>query len=347
MTRKSIHFGSDNLVFVPESQPLSVYDLYNWNVLELDTHAVRLRLRSKDLPQVLDTSRQFLKEYLETPDGQINRDALQGHLDSLLRSLADAASTPEPSESAPQAADRLLPSASLSLWARLGDQPLESYFEEDYEPEPPLSDPAPLAIPVYGSVALTRLGEREITLPESGPGAAFLLEFPSREALRSVPIDPRRPLPVVREFCGAGGSSNRGAAVNYTLAGKLAPEKLGCVPLHRLGPSGFATLYLHLKTPIRHDVLVRIRGQRIPLAQKKIASLGYSLLTEGPTCRIWERHAQGDILHLYFDIPGKESEFAPYVPPFVLAAQASGGFDPQARSRLIAELLQPGTPAPS
>jgi len=343
MAVSSIHFGAENLIFVPERRDLRVFDLYHWRVMTLPVHSVRLRLRADAADRVRQSVREAAAAYLKTPDGRSRESSIEAAADRFLRGVVEGALQPEAPLAPPKwLEDRLAP-ARLTLWVRVSDAPLESYFEEDYD-QPPESFESALGFPLFGSLVLSELGEAEIALPELGPEAGFQLGLPSPDSLRVDAIDPMEPLPILGEYCGKDGSSNQGHAATYNLQGRIAREKLGCVPLHRIGQGAFATLYLHLEFEPECDVLVRIRGKRLATARRTILSLGYSLAADAARFQIWEREGARDVLHLYTDIPGRESVMMPWINPFVLAAKASGGFDPAERSKLIGQLVAPGAP---
>ncbi len=391
--------GTENIIYVPEEHRLFLYDFYEWRRIGIGVHSMRARLRPHAVKEILLKARAAHDEYLESVGGEVPPGFQDSALDDFLRSLVDAAQAAESANSsisgihvsaaAEYLAERAAP-AILTLWVRMSDAPVESFFEEDYDPSPDFSganespshkadalcsggmagahksanftgkkcaetpsqqgssnalSASPLiALPTFGSIVFQSLDGAEAALPETGEKSAFLLVMNSTGGIDAEPLDPLQPLPILGEYCGLRGASNQGNAANYTLESQLTSERAGCVPLHRIGERAFATLYFHFCTPIHYDILIRVRGRRLELAERKIAALGYELAESGDRFRIWRRGnpaSKCDVLHVYFDLPGRESEDVSVLPPFVIAVQAQGSFNPGLRSRLIRELVRP------
>lgn len=330
-------FGTDNIIYVPEDDILSVYDLYSWRVMRFSVHEFRARLRKSRMEDVLRQSRRLLKDYLATPEGKAAPDETRQRLDGFLHDLIGAAEIPEVESLDGNWLSQATAPRTITFWVRIGDAPAESFFDEDYIPCPQ-PDRSLRAAPLYGMISLACVGEAELAFSEQGDDAAFVLELPPETACRNVPLDPSIPLPILHEFCGLRGASNRGVSANYTTRGELAPESIGCIPLHRIGSGGYATLYFHLVTELAYPVSLRVRGERIRQAIQRLETLGYECREEGPRHQLWHRESPGDIVHFYHDLPGKESEGVRFLPSFVLAAQAGGTHAPAARARLIAEI---------
>lgn len=330
-------FGTDNVIYVPDEEALTIYDLYSWRVLRFSVHEFHALPRKVRMDDILRQSRGLLKDYLATPEGKAAPEETKLRLDGFLTDLITSGEVVGAELREAHWLTQFAAPQPLLFWLRLSDAPAESFFDEDYSSPPPGRD-ALCAIPLYGTVTLSCLGEVELAFPETGDDAAFALEMHRETACVVVALDAGVPLPIIHEYCGFRGASNRGCSVNYTARGELAPESIGCIPLHRIGASGFATLYFHLATKLTHQVSLRVRGERIRQATQRLETLGYQCRDEGPRHQLWYRQPAEDILHFYHDLPGKESEGMRLIPSFVLAAQAGGAHDPAARARLIAEI---------
>jgi hypothetical protein len=330
-------FGTDHIVYVPEEEVLSIHDLYSWRVMRFSVHEFRARLRKTHMQSVEHQSRQLLGVYLSTPEGEAEAEKTSRCLDAFLGDLLAGGNR---AEGEPQGEDLLceyVAPQTITFWLRMSDAPAESFFKEDYTPSPPTVD-YPYTIPVYGTVSFRCMGDAELAFPETGDASAFALDMRQKAVCVISCLDAGVPLPILHEYCGFRGASNRGVSANYTLRGELAPESLGCVPLHRIGFTGFATLYFHLGTELTCPVSLRVRGERFRQAEERLKTLGYECRDEGPCHQIWHRLATDDILHFYHDLPGKESEGVRFIPSFVLAARAGGRHTPEERARLIAEI---------
>lgn len=337
-------FGTNNLFYVPEDGRLRLYDLYRWRTLVLNTRSFQVRLRAHAFDDIVRRSQEDLNDALAGEKREGVRDEIIAKLGLFLKDLKVlSGNADQPLFADSWLKPRIAPQL-LTLWICVSDVPAESFFEDDYTAEADLGPRPQGTIPMYGMVRADCLGDVSMALPEEGRAAAFGVDANPADAVVIEPIDPRVPLPLLHEYCGTLGVSAHGNSLNYTLESKLAAETSGCVPLHRFGKTGFATLYFHNTAPVKDSVILRVRELKIHLAEKAIAGLGYEQFASSCHSSIWVRPASGDCLHVYIGAPGKESEGVRELPSFVLAAMAGGKTLPAARNALLRELTQAVAP---
>jgi len=208
-----------------------------------------------------------------------------------------------------------------TFWVRISQEPVESFFPEDY-PERPAADPgAPVVLSTIGTVAFNAMGDTECELPSERPHSFDLAALGADPITSVEPLAPDAPLPLLREYCGLNGSSNQGEMVTIDLHSQIPDASLAAIPIRREGTTRYDTLYLHLETmvgdrmpvfPFRHDQAARIA--------ERLKESGFSPTRRSKRFSVWERGH--DTIQLYRLLEGKESEGVPVLPSFCLATQA-------------------------
>lgn len=326
-------FGSDNLVFVPEGGQLVLDDVYHWRRFRLDVRRLEVRLRTAAFDEVVGNVRSALRVVESNPKNAKRFDALSGEVDSLLKDLALIAG-PTQTPLIGQLGD-VMRNDAARWWIRLGDRAAESFDREDYEPHRAHGGDV-LPYLTYGMVALEKLDDLEIPLAgeegEDGLDLPFSLELaPDALSRWTMPLD--QPLALVREFCGARGVSCRGHSVNLNAQAEIEPLHELCTPLSIIGTGLFATLYLHYPVQATAPVIGRLRPGKLHDSMTVLERSGFVVIGEGSCHRIYQR--DGDVIHLYDGLEGKESEGMETMPPFLVVAAAEGSTDPESRADLF------------
>lgn len=335
--KKSLNFGCDNIYYIPEGEPLRIYDLYNWRVLEVDTSRLNVFLNQNYLPAVKEKIYEARERFCQKEKG-VNREALQEHIDKFLAGIRLKEIQGVDLRSTQAVVDSLFYPQSIRVWLRISDEPLESFFEEDY-PERS-SQPCPstqsIMLPVNGSIYLGCVQEFETALPldtETG-GFPFFLQMDREKTVRVVEISPFDFLPLIDDFCGAFGSSGRGNLINYTHHATLSQENLAAIPLYKVNDSFYATLYFSLTTKAEYDVMIRIPERQFANVFKTICKAGFQVVKEYAENYIFRRG--DDVIHLYGGAVSKESlSGSRFLPPFILVVANDTNFSPEQRSKLL------------
>lgn len=327
----TVGFGTENLVFVPAGAELEIWDVYHWRRARLDMRRATVHLRE-------DGRDRIIAELEKLEGGQepaapehpfaklTGRRGVGIDLDPLCQARAQA----HPTDTDPGG-------LGLSWWVRLSDRPQESFHEDDYLEA---ADPPDMGVayPVYGALELAgRRQPMEIALPGSGPDAPMWLVLPGDGVGFDEAVDARTPLPLVEEFCGAGGVSARGRSVNVRHDGTVAGEHMGAVPVRKLG-GFFATAYFHLSMEVAHRVMLTVDGARRSSIEELLVRSRFARTAGRDGCEVFER--DGDVIHVYDGLEGRESVGVPLMPSLVVAVRAQGSCDPEARSVLAAQVHQ-------
>lgn len=337
----SLLFGTDNIVFVPPGGALQVFDVQRWRVHRIDTKHSLLRMRPEGYAIFAPALKAALDALRNSPRF---RDRIAEAEKAAVAHLATLDVPTIPAGGRIMGVGAIhdeLDAPRLLAWARVTDEPAESFAEEDYDEHEGRRGVGLHCHPVYGSIALSRFDDFELALPERGDGSAFALDVPAEKGLAGGEPHPFEPLPLVDEYCGARGASSRGCTVNIEPRAELAAEHMAATPLCRIGPSLFATLYFHLSAiPDAPPVLQRLKRPELAAVEEVLRRSHFEAASTGPMWRIWRRGDE-DSVHCYFDLPGKESEGLLSVPPFALVARAGGGTDIEERADLLEALLSP------
>lgn len=322
---KTLGFGTENLAFVPSGGRLCLFDVHGWRRIAFDVLRTTVRMRAP----AIETLEMQVEERLAARKGQPDAAERALAAERFIESIRAA----QPGEPAGAQVVQV-PAEGLRLWVRLTDAPAESFFAEDYDEAADYGGPV-AQWPAYGSC---QLGDLEFPFPGTGEQAAFDLFIPREEGVVAEPIREDEPLPLVREFCGASGISAHGDSVNLTVEAAVAPAHVGCVPLRRLGEGAFATMYFGQTIDSPARVTARLTAARLNAARKALALARFTCTESGKGWEIFRR--EGDVVHLYHELEGRESAGVPVMPPFLLAAAAEGGHAPVARAQMLRVLLE-------
>lgn len=323
---RTLGFGTENLIFVPSGGRLRVHDLYHGRVLDLDVLHSGLAMRPVAFQQLEMRATEKLQSPRKKPRPRTadHRMAVTRFVESL-RTISEPLGRPE-----------VITPPDFTLWIRVTDQPAESFFEEDYD-EAPDAEPDSAALPLYGTCMITEADDLEIPFPQVGASAAFELLVPEAGGLSLAEPDPLEPLPLVEEFCGVEGVSSKGHSVNLTIRGEVTGTRLGCLPLRRIGPHAFATLYFSQGFDVEKQVTTVLREPELEALAVVLQRSHFERAASGTGWNVFAR--SGDVVHLYLGLEGKESVGVRELPPMAYVASAAGGTEPGERARLMSELL--------
>jgi hypothetical protein len=317
----TMNFGTDNIFYVPQHDQLHLFDIYHWRRIDFDVHRFNVFLDERYLWRINEK----LLEIAERCE--VDKDALARFLAQIRTHHAE-----RPDKSLLQEA--LQPQA-LTLWARLSDGPQESFAREDYE----ISDQTPFEahqVPLYGSFFLSSLQGYELNLPFEEGNEAFVLEIPRNASAAVAALPTEGFLPILDEFCGYYGYSNRGNLVNYTMKGEISPDCLGCLPLFQIGDDLFATLYFHIGTPVNRGLTVSVPENGIDDVLAALKKSGFTICRE--QSENWILSRDRDVIHYYANAAGKESLGSRFLSPFFIVASSGGQLDPEPRAQLCDDL---------
>jgi hypothetical protein len=338
MSLVSSGFGTNNLIFVPEDEVLSLWDIQSWTRMRLDTRRLTVRPRQATLDQItMDVeealsglSRAAKRKKAKLPD------ELRSRADTVLNSL-EGFIAPEAVINVRMESPGL---AGMTWWVRITDAPTESYFPEDYV-DAPVHPTRADAFPVFGSMTLERLGTLDIPFPADGAGAAFFLLIPE-DAIQVESIPAEEPLPLIREYCGVNGVSAHGHSVNIDTISKITANHSGCTPLSRVGSELFATLYFHLQCDVANSVCAALPTGKAPVVLEVLDRSRFEIISAAEPGRLpaWcILRREEDVVHIYHGLEGKESEGHHTMPDLVVVTRAGGTSDPELRSQLLQQIL--------
>ncbi len=324
----SLNFGTDNIIYIPEGGRLNIFDVYRWERRTLDVQRSTVRLRSSAMERLKKEIARCVKDldkHAETRSALVeNKVALKAFLKDLTESEVNTITVPF----APQT------ESDMTWWVRLSDHPVESFHSEDYEETTDGLASELFARRLYGSCSITAGEQHEIPFPAEGDKAAFEWLAPFMECES---IDPTEPLPIAREFCGASGVSAFGNSVNIDTKGELAATHLGCCPIRIIGGGTFATLYFSMLSDVRARVMSQLTAGWLDRIPELLKQSKFQEYPSGMNWRIFERN--GDVVHVYENLEGKESAGYLTMPPFLLVASAGGDPSPQLRELLLDSIL--------
>lgn len=335
----TIGFGTDNLVFVPPGERLTITDIVSWSRVSLDVHHSMVRPRQRVIDRIVEAVEKAVGELSTAKRTKARASEFSLAGESILDSLGQF---PQPRGNVSTSLE-MAGTQQLTMWVRLTDAPAESYFVEDYEEhDEPAADSE--AFPLYGSFHSAGLDDLEVAFPERDADAAFWLLVPMAGGVVGEPLPIDEPLPIVREFCGVDGVSSRGASINLGLDGTVAGEHRGCTPLRRVGEGLYLTLYWHLSSGAAGPLSASVPANRLAALEQVFERSRFVEIArgpaQGPTWLILRRG--DDIVHLYLNIEGKESAGTMTMAPFLVVARAGDGSH-AARVELLrqfAEILQ-------
>lgn len=327
-------FGTDDVIYVPETAQLVFDDVYHWKRYKFDVKNFGVRVRPSAFETIAGKMRSALNIIEASPRftdsiHQIreNNQTMIGELTQITGQTGDSLTS--------ELADTIR-GGKATWWVQITDLPAESFFSEDYETDAhAFGETTPH--PTYGSVKISQLDGLEVHLSgeekdEFGePDWPFIIDVP-KNGLTRWTMPAKQPLPLVDEYCGVHGVSAFGRTVNVDTNGNLGENHQFCTPLGRAG-SLYATLYIHLSLNGPEKIMGRIKEKSLMPIADLLEKSGFVKELEGPCHRIYDR--DGDVIHLYSQLPGKETEGVETMPPFMLVAAANGQHDPYSRADLF------------
>jgi hypothetical protein len=239
-----------------------------------------------------------------------------------------------------------------TFWVWASDSPSETFHAEDYEKGQieRLNREHPAEYIDFGArFDGIRAEQHYFPLNEAGGHAAISLPAEFASAARP---DPLAPLPILDDYIGPGGIGVAGLATNFVDDATFGSECRLAIPLLR-GGSLFLTLYLHFwfddadarlatKLPAGGDgrarALLAAAGYRRHLRTEATGPVGERAGAYG---EVWTRGDEKDVIHLYANLPGRETLYRGISGPILLPIRADGSFDTAARAALLAELTGP------
>lgn len=324
-------FGTEDLVFVPEEGALILDDVYHWRRVRIDVRQIGLRIRSTAFEEIVDRVRGALKLMEKSERHRAEWGRLNSHADAVLRDLAPLSGSGDIVYTGVLATETGADHATW--WVRISDKPAESFFPEDYDRPLTTATGNFTGFQTFGSVNLDGLEGLEVALAgDDEDGMPFTLEVPAK-ALTVGPMPTSEALPLVREFCGVHGVSAHGCTVNVDARGDVAASHQFCTPLGRISECLYATLYVHYAIKPGPAIMGRIPDARVLEVAAMLERSHFKMIGEGPTHRIYER--EGDFIHLYSGLQGRESENQAVVPSLLVVAAADGVHDIEPRSDLF------------
>ena len=327
----TLNFGTDNVYYVPEGQPLIFFDIYDMRRLEF--HIGRWGLfynqaRMEYITNAVNSARSVWSRH------QGRNQETEGNLKKVQSFLSDFPRRPFPS-TPPLDLKNIFSLRGITFWVRCSDTPLESFFEEDYNERPVTSGGAGYT-PLMGAIQLSSIGDYELDIHEGIEPEGFFLEIP-KGSITIASLPPEEILPLDEGFFGAFGSSGNGHVINLTHESKVSEENLVCVPFERIGEHYYATLYFHLGTDAEFDVIHRFHEKRLGFVRAAMSELGFKLVCDKNGNALYTRG--NSHIHLYANATGKESAGSRFLNPFLLITCHEGESAPGKRSQLMEEII--------
>ncbi|MCC6546348.1 hypothetical protein IT570_04190 [Candidatus Sumerlaeota bacterium] len=325
-------FGNNDIIYVPQGQPLVFHDVYRWRRFEFDIESLGLRIHSSAFEQMTGRMRGALEVSRHHQDFSRRFPTAASDVDAMIHDLSLISGGLH--GELPASLKHFLLSDGASWWVRISDKPAESFHEDDYERvlKPLSGERVPYL--TFGAVEVQRLNNLEIALSEEEEGQLpFAIDVPADHGLARAVADPLAPLPLIREFCGVHGASAFGSTLNVTTTCEVSSSHQFCTPMGRLGGHLFVTLYVHYAVNVETPVMARIPEQAVQHYLTLLEKSGFEVKSGGNNHRILARG--GDVVHLYVGLDGKESEGIEVMPACILVASAGGEFDPMQRAELL------------
>ncbi len=324
----TLAFQTDNIFYVPPGETFTLYDIAAWRRIDLDILATRASLVPSARLLVGERAEFAMQCAEEIPAAEAER-SIQDYISALPFDVPPALSAPE--------FDAAFLPLRPSFWIRMTQHPAESFFMEDYEISPPQPARSKSVLSAYGAVAFDRIGDIECSLPSVNPPSFHLCADPERQTAHVRAIDPLKPLPLLREYCGAGGSSNQGDLVTIDHNAAIPESILAAMPIGRDADRCFATLYFSMPLDTEYSPILPVRPREAPLVSKALDAAGFAPARRTRRFGLYSRGR--DIVQVYRNLPGKETYGAPILPPFCLAALADGRTNPKDRQEMIREIF--------
>lgn len=339
--RTTVNFGSDNIYYVSEGEPLTIYDIYNWRIIEL--YIDELRIYQNELHQpILQKILQQEAEQLTKKNRDLNLKLMQLQIDDFLSGFESRELSPSEMSDVQFLEKDLFFPQTATIWLRISDVPLETFYDEDYRELPMYgSVEEEILVPINVSLYLECLDEYERGLPidKELSTSPFAVGFEEDTFVVIKELSPFNFLPMIDEYCGAFGSSGRGILMNYTHHSSISEENLAAIPLYRQGDAHFVTMYFSLMTNSTLDIIFRFTEKQYDTALEKLEEKGFKVVKEFGDNYIIRRG--DDIIHLYGAAVDKESLAGErFLPPFMLVGANDAAVEPEERSRLLSNLIE-------
>lgn len=331
-------FGTDDLIYVPEGGKLSLYDVYWWRRLELDVRRAGLRMKASAFDFLSGRMRGTLEIVRESERLRDMAPKVEENVNTMVRDLAARSGALAGIDPGNFSTECRNPSAKM--WVTLSDLPAETFHGDDYERSADC-DGVFTPFHTYGNVKVAQLDSLEVAISgeeEEVGELPFSIDFPGKDGITLTAPSPLEPLPLVEEFCGVHGASSRGNTVNIDTHGKIPDYHQFCTPLGTLGNHLYCTLYFYLAFSPQARVAGPIRPERLQNFPELMERSGFQVASQGSKHQIFQRN--GDVIHLYRDLDGKETEGVPTMQPLLVVACAGGLFDPMQRSELFDAILE-------
>jgi len=321
----SLNFESENIFYVPEGEMLTFYDIFKWRKILFNIFKFKVKLNQlrKQIisNRIIDNLEIIKSENVE--EYEEKKERMKYFLDNISYFDQDQITFADP--------QTLKNFVDISFWVRISDKPLESYFEADYLNEI-VDDEDYFNLPVVGGIPLSSLNDFEMNFFDNEMD--IILQIPKKDGVILKPLEVDGFLPIVEEFCGYFGTSNRGNLVNYDLFGTIARENLCCTPISKKERNLYQTLYFQIKTDCQFNLLKTVVSNK---AVERLKVLKFKEIKREEKRIIFTRN--DDVVHLYIELPGVEYSDYPVVPTFLIAVQYKGSVEPKDRDILMREIL--------
>lgn len=326
-------FQTDNIFYLPPGEPLQIYDIIHWRRIDLPVQSA--------FAQINPAMAGVIKERAALALSHAQQD--QPGLDPLVESermdrFLAALPFSEAGDKVTGVFETLFDPLRPIFWVRFSQQPLESFFPEDYEPSPSRQEACETALSCIGGISFNALGDFVCDLPSENPYSIRVSLVPGDSILQAVRLDPFEPLPLLEEYCGLLGSSNKGRAVTIDLAGEVPEHLLAAIPMGCDEAGIYQTLYLHLDTEVEVQPIRPFHPPDAANVASALKTAGFHPRRREKQFSVWERDG-GDVIQIYRNLPGKESEGVRILPPFCLAVLAGGSTDVYERHELLKRVL--------
>lgn len=338
--KRSLNFGTDNIYVVPPGESLQIYDIYNWRVLKLNLARLKVYLNQDYLPEIkreLASVRKRLATLLQGKKPLVGEKELNGFFEGFNSCMLPQLD----SQAAQTALNKIFAPQSVTFWLRISDEPLESFFPEDYWDRAgnEVISEQELLLPVNVSLYLGSLEgyELPLALDDEASGVPFVIGFKPEQLLQVASIPPLEFLPLADDFCGALGASGRGIVINYTPFATLSQQNLAATPLYKVGAAHYVTLYFSLTTRAEYNIIFPLTEKQTQIAIEKMQQAGFRIVKYENENYLLRR--QDSIVHLYCSAPGKETvSVDKFLPPFLLLVANEGKCSPAERAALMSVL---------
>ncbi len=337
--RKSLNFGTDNIFFVNAGEPLRIFDLYNWRILDFNINRLHV-YTGTELVSLIHESIDKEIHGLIKDEGKVEQAEVEQYVNDFLSGFNEVELSPGISRQSRNTGAEIFSPQKVSFWIRISDVPLESFFEEDYLESTSTGATKPEhVLPVNASLYLETLGEYEKALPvnQETPGTSFYLGMEDDTILTPHQLDVFDFLPLIDDYCGAFGASGDGVMINYTHHATLSRENMAAIPLYKHGSRHYVTFYFSLKTTIEHETILPLDEQHLADVLEILQDKGFQVVKQMSGNYILRRG--DDVLHFYGEAEGKESlSGGRFLKPFILVAANDADMAPERRAGLLQQI---------